>query len=79
MGRILVDAGLRTVLIRHPMPYGDLSAMRVQRFASLSDIDAAAPSIEEREEYEEPVRQGLVSSPVSTTRRSSPRRRQKPT
>jgi predicted GTPase len=60
VGRILVDAGLRTVLIRHPMPYGDLSAMRVQRFASLSEIDAAAPSIEEREEYEEPVRQGMV-------------------
>jgi predicted GTPase len=60
VGRILRDAGLRTALIRHPMPYGDLSAMRVQRFASLSDIDAARPSIEEREEYEEPVRQGMV-------------------
>ena len=60
VGRILVDAGLRAALIRHPMPYGDLSAMRVQRFESLSDIDAAAPSIEEREEYEEPVRQGMV-------------------
>ncbi|MDH3681162.1 MAG: GTPase [Acidimicrobiia bacterium] len=59
-GRILVDAGLRTALIRHPMPYGDLTAMRVQRFASLSDIDQAAPSLEEREEYEEPVRQGMV-------------------
>ena len=47
-------------LIRHPMPYGDLSNMQVQRFASIADIDAAAPTVEEREEYEEPVRQGMV-------------------
>ncbi len=60
VARVLMDAGLRVALIRHPMPYGDLSAMRVQRFASMSDIDAASPTIEEREEYEEPVRQGMV-------------------
>lgn len=60
IGQILVDAGLKVALIRHPMPYGDLSTMRVQRFASLADIDASSPTIEEREEYEEPVRQGLV-------------------
>ena len=48
VGRILLDAGLRTALVRHPMPYGDLRAMRVQRFASQSDIDAASPTIEER-------------------------------
>ncbi|MCP3989021.1 MAG: GTPase [Actinomycetia bacterium] len=60
VGRLLLDAGLRVALIRHPMPYGDLSAMRVQRFGSLSEIDAASPSVEEREEYEEPVRQGMV-------------------
>lgn len=60
VGRILTDAGLRVALIRHPMPYGDLSAMRVQRFATVEDIDAAAPTVEEREEYEEPVRQGMV-------------------
>jgi predicted GTPase len=60
VGRVLLDAGLRVALIRHPMPYGDLAAMRVQRFASLADIDAANPTIEEREEYEEPVRQGMV-------------------
>ncbi len=60
VGRILLDAGLRVALIRHPMPYGDLSAMRVQRFATLADIDASSPTIEEREEYEEPVRQGMV-------------------
>jgi predicted GTPase len=60
IGRLLSDAGLQVALVRHPMPYGDLEAMRVQRFATLADIDAANPTIEEREEYEEPVRQGMV-------------------
>jgi predicted GTPase len=60
VGRVLLDAGLRVALVRHPMPYGDLERMRVQRFATLADIDAADPTIEEREEYEEPVRQGMV-------------------
>src|SRR4029453_11452568 len=48
--RILREGGLDVVLVRHPMPYGDLEWMRVQRFASLEDIDAAHPTIEEREE-----------------------------
>lgn len=60
VARVLKDHGLRVVLVRHPMPYGDLEAMRVQRFATLADIDAAAPTVEEREEYEAPVRAGLV-------------------
>jgi predicted GTPase len=60
VGRILLDAGLRVVLVRHPMPYGDLERMRVQRFASIADIDAASPTIEEREEYEAPVRAGMI-------------------
>ncbi len=60
LARLLLAEGFQPVLIRHPMPYGDLEAMRVQRFASLADIDAANPTIEEREEYEEPVRTGLV-------------------
>lgn len=60
IGRLLLDAGLRTVLIRHPMPYGDLERMRVQRFETLDDIDAADPTIEEREEYEAPVAMGMV-------------------
>ena len=60
IGQELLDAGLRVALIRHPMPYGDLEAMRVQRFATLEDIDASHPTIEEREEYEEPVRLGMV-------------------
>ena len=60
IGRLLRDAGLRVALVRHPMPYGDLEPMRVQRFASLADIDAANPSLEEREEYEPSVREGMV-------------------
>ena len=56
----LLDAGLTPVLIRHPMPYGDLERMQVQRFASLADIDASDPTIEEREEYETPVEMGIV-------------------
>jgi predicted GTPase len=42
------------------MPYGDLERMRVQRFGTLGEIDASQPTIEEREEYEEPVRMGMV-------------------
>jgi predicted GTPase len=60
IGQLLLDAGLRVALIRHPMPYGDLEAMRVQRFASLADIDACDPTIEEREEYEAPVEMGML-------------------
>jgi predicted GTPase len=60
VGQILLDAGLRVALVRHPMPYGDLERMRVQRFATVADIDASNPTIEEREEYEAPVRMGMV-------------------
>jgi predicted GTPase len=60
VGQTLLDAGLTVALVRHPMPYGDLEAMRVQRFATLADIDASDPTVEEREEYEEPVRMGMV-------------------
>ena len=40
---LLQEAGLRVALVRHPMPYGDLEAMRVQRFSTLADIDAVQP------------------------------------
>ncbi|HEX7744742.1 MAG TPA: GTP-binding protein, partial [Micromonosporaceae bacterium] len=60
IGQLLLAAGLRVALVRHPMPYGDLERMRVQRFATLADIDAARPTVEEREEYEAPVRLGMV-------------------
>jgi predicted GTPase len=57
---ILREANLRVALVRHPMPYGDLERMAVQRFATIDDIDATDPTIEEREEYEFPVRLGMV-------------------
>jgi predicted GTPase len=56
----LRDAGVRVVTVRHPMPYGDLRAQAVQRFAAHEDFDQQQCSIEEREEYEPYVRQGLV-------------------
>ena len=60
IGRTLLEAGLWVGLIRHPMPYGDLETMRVQRFATIADIDASDPTIEEREEYERPVEAGML-------------------
>jgi predicted GTPase len=57
---LLRAAGLRVALVRHPMPYGDLERQRAQRFASLADIDAAGATVEEREEYEPAVREGIV-------------------
>lgn len=60
IGQILLDRGLKVALVRHPMPYGDLEAMRVQRFETLEQIDASNPTIEEREEYERPVELGMV-------------------
>jgi predicted GTPase len=60
VGQLLRDAGLRVALIRHPMPYHDLEAIRVQRFETIADIDGSNPTIEEREEYERVVAAGLV-------------------
>jgi len=60
VGQVLRDAGLRVALIRHPMPYHDLEAIRVQRFETITDIDRSNPTIEEREEYERVVSAGLV-------------------
>ena len=52
--------GWKPVVIRHPMPYGDLAAEAVQRFATLEDLDLQKCTIEEREEYEPHIRQGTV-------------------
>jgi predicted GTPase len=60
IGQYLRSRGLKVALVRHPMPYGDLQRMRVQRFATLADIDASDPTVEEREEYEAPVAAGMV-------------------
>ncbi|HZE05562.1 MAG TPA: cyclic 2,3-diphosphoglycerate synthase [Solirubrobacteraceae bacterium] len=60
VGQVLREAGLRVALIRHPMPYHDLEAIRVQRFETIADIDRSHPTIEEREEYERVVAADLV-------------------
>jgi predicted GTPase len=52
--------GQRVAVLRHPMPYGDLAAQRVQRFATASDLDLHRVTIEEREEYEPYLELGLV-------------------
>jgi predicted GTPase len=57
---ILMDMGLKVVAIRHPMPYGDLAAQKVQRFAELGDLDRHHCTIEEMEEYEPHVVRGNV-------------------
>jgi len=56
----LTRDGVRAVTMRHPMPYGNLGAQAVQRFAEPADLDNNRCTIEEREEYEPYVRQGLV-------------------
>ena len=53
-------AGQTPVVVRHPMPYGDLAAQRVQRFASYEDLRAADVTVEEREEYEPHLAEGTV-------------------
>lgn len=52
--------GWKPVVVRHPMPYGDLAAQAVQRFAVMSDLDLNQCTIEEREEYEPHLREGTV-------------------
>ncbi|MGC1646248.1 MAG: cyclic 2,3-diphosphoglycerate synthase [Candidatus Sulfotelmatobacter sp.] len=56
----LCRQGRSPVVIRHPMPYGDLAAQAVQRFALMADLDLQQCSIEEREEYEPHIAQGTV-------------------
>ena len=57
---ILMEKGLKVVAIRHPMPYGDLAAQRVQRFADLEDLEKHNCTVEEMEEYEPHVVRGNV-------------------
>jgi predicted GTPase len=60
LGRWLRQRGFRVAVLRHPMPYGDLEAERVQRFATRADLDAARCTAEEREEYEPHLAAGNV-------------------
>ena len=57
---ILAANGLKAISIRHPMPYGDLVAQKVQRFASIDDLAKNKCTIEEMEEYEPHVTRGNV-------------------
>jgi predicted GTPase len=57
---ILKDLGKSTVAVRHPMPYGDLTKQTVQRFATFDDLERHKCTIEEREEYEPHIRNGVV-------------------
>lgn len=57
---ILADKNLLPVVVRHPMPYGDLASQAVERFASFDDLSLYRCSIEEREEYEPLISRGAV-------------------
>jgi len=57
---ILKAAGKKIAVIRHPMPYGDLAAQKVQRFASVEDLAKHHCTIEEMEEYEPHIQRGSI-------------------
>ena len=56
----LKEAGERVVAVRHPMPYGNLEAQRVQRYAAIEDLDRYDTTIEEREEFEPHIASGTI-------------------
>ncbi len=56
----LMEYGLKVVAIRHPMPYGDLAAQRVQRYATLEDLKKHHCTVEEMEEYEPHIERGNI-------------------
>lgn len=60
VAEILKDAGKQVAAIRHPMPYGDLAEQAVQRFADLDDLVKHKCTIEEMEEYEAHIKNGIV-------------------
>ena len=60
VGKILKSKGLNVVAIRHPMPYGDLTKQVCERFASYEDLDRYDCTIEEREEYEPHIDNGII-------------------
>ena len=60
VAEILKGSGKKVCVVRHPMPYGDLVAQRVQRFATMEDLDRYDCTIEEREEYEPHITRDIV-------------------
>jgi predicted GTPase len=57
---LLQEMDKKTVVVRHPMPYGDLAAQAVQRFAGYEDLEQHQCTIEEREEYEPHIERGVI-------------------
>ena len=60
IAEVLMASGLKVIAIRHPMPYGDLEAQKVQRFATIDDLKKHDCTIEEMEEYEPHIARGNV-------------------
>ena len=60
VAKALQEMGKKVVVVRHPMPYGDLAKQAVQRFASVEDMDEHECTFEEREEYEAHIKEGNV-------------------
>lgn len=60
VAQILKAKGKKLVVVRHPMPYGDLAAQRCQRFATYDDLEKHKCTIEEREEYEPHLAMGSI-------------------
>jgi len=60
VSKILIEMGFKVAAVRHPMPYGDLVKQRVQRYASYEDLDKHECTIEEREEYEPHLDNGVI-------------------
>ena len=56
----MIELGYKVAAIRHPMPYGDLVKQKVQRFATYADLDKNECTIEEREEYEPHIDNGVI-------------------
>ncbi|HEY59434.1 MAG TPA: GTPase [Anaerolineae bacterium] len=60
VSKAMIDCGYKVAVIRHPMPYGNLVKQRVQRFGSYDDLDKHDCTIEEREEYEPHLDNGVI-------------------
>ncbi|MGB7435018.1 MAG: hypothetical protein WBR26_27865 [Candidatus Acidiferrum sp.] len=60
VAELLKGQGQKIVVVRHPMPYGELAKQKLQRFAELADLDRQKCTIEEREEYERHIQNGTV-------------------
>ena len=59
VSRVITSKGYKLIPIRHPMAYGDLAKMAVQKFRTMEDLDRYNVTVEEREEYEQYIRMGL--------------------